>query len=320
MSDTMEMLLFIILLTVEIIKYICREQRKRKIARINMGEIDRMDGRKFEFYAAEMLTYDGFKRVQVTKSSGDYGVDVIAYKGGHKWAFQCKRHSKNLGLKPIQEVYAGAKRYKADKAVVFTNVYFTPNARSLAQTLHVELWDRAHLANMIQSKQKNHDAKKAISEIAYPNSNTLESKKAPAYAEKLSTKDTEANSSSVSSPHNTELMSEDELLQLFYPVDDTQNEQKMEMETMSTVIGAGKYTFGEDIPAGKYDLKVLSGKGILKIQLNTENIYHEWHNMGIATKGCAESYKGLSLPSGWSFSLSGDLKVEIAKSKMIKID
>lgn len=54
-----------------------------------------------------------------------------------------------MGLKPIQEIYAGAKKYEADKAVVFTNVYFTPNAQTLAKTLNVELWDRDTLAGMI---------------------------------------------------------------------------------------------------------------------------------------------------------------------------
>ena len=36
---------------------------------------------------------------------------------------------------------------------------------------------------------------------------------------------------------------------------------------MATIIGAGKYVFGENIPMGQYDLKAVSGKSTLKIQI-----------------------------------------------------
>lgn len=116
---------------------------------IDFSKIDEMEGHRFEYFIAKVLRKNGFKNVNVTKASGDYGVDITANKDNQKWAFQCKRYSSNLGLKPIQEIYAGAKKYGADKAVVFTNVYFTPNAQTLAKTLNVELWGRDTLAGMI---------------------------------------------------------------------------------------------------------------------------------------------------------------------------
>lgn len=106
---------------------------------IDFSKIDEMEGHRFEYFIAKVLRENGFKNVNVTKASGDYGVDITANKDNQKWAFQCKRYSSNLGLKPIQEIYAGAKKYGADKAVVFTNVYFTPNAQTLAKTLNVRI-------------------------------------------------------------------------------------------------------------------------------------------------------------------------------------
>lgn len=85
---------------------------------------------------------------------------------------------------------------------------------------------------------------------------------------------------------------------------------------MATVIGAGKYILGEDIPLGKYDLKVISGNGLLKIQIEDDE---EWQALG-EENGNANSYHGLSLPEGFYFSLGGDLQVEISKSKMIEIE
>ena len=39
-----------------------------------------MDGYQFEYQCAEILKRNGFSRVQVTQSSGDQGVDIIARK------------------------------------------------------------------------------------------------------------------------------------------------------------------------------------------------------------------------------------------------
>ena len=82
-----------------------------------------MDGYQFEYQCAEILKRNGFSRVQVTQSSGDQGVDIIA------------------GNKAVQEAYAGANFYDCDKAMVMTNLTFTRSATELAQKLEVELWD-----------------------------------------------------------------------------------------------------------------------------------------------------------------------------------
>lgn len=85
--------------------------------------------------------------------------------------------------------------------------------------------------------------------------------------------------------------------------------------TMATVIGAGKYIFGVNIPLGQYDLKVISGHGWLEIQnASTDAVY-----LGTG-KDSAKSYTGLTLPKDKAFSLSGDLQVEISKTKMLEID
>ena len=112
---------------------------------IDLSEIDNMDGIAFENLTAELLRNNGFKNVEVTKASGDYGVDIVANKDNKKYAFQCKCYSSKLGIKPIQEVYSGVKMYGADTAVVITNSYFTPNAFNLADELGVLLWDRKNL-------------------------------------------------------------------------------------------------------------------------------------------------------------------------------
>ena len=124
----------------------------KNVRQVDMSEVDTMSGEAFERHVAALLQQNGFSNVQVTKASGDYGVDIIASKDGERYAIQCKRCAKNVGVKPIQEVYAGAPMYGATKCAVITNMYFSDNGRTLANKLGVQLWDRGFLATMMTKK------------------------------------------------------------------------------------------------------------------------------------------------------------------------
>lgn len=98
-----------------------------------------MDGLNYEYAVAKYLKKHGYYSVSVTKGSGDYGVDVIASKGSHKYAVQCKFYSNPVGLGAVQEVVAGKAMYGCDCAMVVTNSTFTKAARELAQKNDVAL-------------------------------------------------------------------------------------------------------------------------------------------------------------------------------------
>lgn len=132
--------------------------REEKLHR-SFAEIDQLDGRAFEHFVAGLLRKNGYSNVQVTKASGDYGVDIVADKDGVRWAFQCKRYNGSLGLKPTQEVFAGAKKYDAARAVVVTNSHFTKNAVELGRSLGVTLWDRQTLSQLISNVEREEDCR-----------------------------------------------------------------------------------------------------------------------------------------------------------------
>jgi restriction system protein len=104
---------------------------------------DRMEGHDFEYFCADQLKTRGFHDVNVTRGSGDYGVDVIAWKDGLKYGIQCKRYEGSVGWKAVEEAHAGALYYQCDKAVVLTNSRFTKQAVQGAQRIGVLLWDRS---------------------------------------------------------------------------------------------------------------------------------------------------------------------------------
>lgn len=132
-----------------------QQHKLSRFASIDLEQVDQMDGLTFEHYVADLLKKNGYSQVFVTNSSGDFGVDITAYKDSTKYAFQCKNYHSKLGVSPIQEVYSGAPKYNASACVVVTNSYFTPHARELAQTLSVQLWDRSELARMIRFAKVN---------------------------------------------------------------------------------------------------------------------------------------------------------------------
>ncbi len=113
--------------------------------------IDRMDGIQFEHFCCSLLLQNGFYNVDVTRASGDQGVDVLAEKDGIRYAIQCKCFSSDLGNTPIQEIYAGKEMYDCHVGVVMTNRYFTPGAKELAGKTRVILWDRDKLASFVNT-------------------------------------------------------------------------------------------------------------------------------------------------------------------------
>lgn len=118
---------------------------RRRRNRNYPSDIDLMEGHDFEYYCAELLRQQGFLEVEVTKGSGDYGIDILAEKDGVTYAIQCKRYTAPVGVKAIQEAYAGRDYYDRMVGAVLTNQYFTQPAVEAAKKLKILLWDRGYL-------------------------------------------------------------------------------------------------------------------------------------------------------------------------------
>lgn len=115
-------------------------------------DYDLMEGRDFEFFCADLLQKRGFLDVEVTKGSGDNGVDILAEKDGVSYAIQCKRYDEPVGVKAVQEAYAGRDYYDKMVGVVMSNQYFTKNAVEMARKLKILLWDRGYLEEMLEEE------------------------------------------------------------------------------------------------------------------------------------------------------------------------
>ena len=118
--------------------------------RVRPSDIDLMEGHDFEYYCAELLRLRGFQEVEVTKGSGDYGIDILAEKDGVTYAIQCKCYAAPVGVKAVQEAYAGRDYYDRMVGAVLTNQYFTQPAVEAAKKLKILLWDRGYLESMLE--------------------------------------------------------------------------------------------------------------------------------------------------------------------------
>ena len=124
----------------------------RKCRKIVPESFDTLEGHEFEYYCAELLRKKGFIEVEVTKGSGDYGVDILAEKEGITYAIQCKCYTAPIGVKAIQEAYAGKDYYDCMVGAVLTNQYFTTPAVEAARKLKILLWDRGYLESMLEEE------------------------------------------------------------------------------------------------------------------------------------------------------------------------
>ncbi len=127
----------------------------------------KMTGKDFEVFSKILLENNGFTNITVTKSSNDYGADVIAYKDNIKYAIQCKKYSKPVGVEAIQQVIASKSIYKCHVGVVLTNNTFTKNAQVLAKNNNIILWDEKRLYTFIKNIKQidNYQELKKIKEL-----------------------------------------------------------------------------------------------------------------------------------------------------------
>ena len=65
---------------------------------LNLDYINNLDGYQFEAFTKILLEKNGFKDVRISKSSNDYGIDILAKKDNYTYAIQCKRYNKPCWL------------------------------------------------------------------------------------------------------------------------------------------------------------------------------------------------------------------------------
>lgn len=145
-----------------------KEKRyEKEFSKSGIKDIDRMDGFQFEIYLKVFFKELGYKAT-ITKSSNDFGADLILKKGDEKIVIQAKRYKyKNtVGINAVQQIYASMPYYKVNKGIVITNSYFTKNAKILARHCNIKLIDRKGLVKLINKNNSKIEPQKIKRSVA----------------------------------------------------------------------------------------------------------------------------------------------------------
>jgi HJR/Mrr/RecB family endonuclease len=108
-------------------------------------------GIPFELFLRDIFEELGFK-VQMTKASGDQGVDLIAERQELRLAVQAKGFAESVGNAAVQQAHAGMAFYSCNRCVVVTNSTFTAAATELAHRIGCVLVDGFQIHDLILGK------------------------------------------------------------------------------------------------------------------------------------------------------------------------
>jgi hypothetical protein len=125
-----------------------------------MRHFDTMTGYEFEKFVYDIFIKLGF-RVQITKASGDGGIDLIAHHDGlifkGKYLIQCKRWKNNVGEPELRDLYGTTVSENALKGILVTTSSFTKQAQEFSRGKNLELIDGVGLSKLIESIQDENE-------------------------------------------------------------------------------------------------------------------------------------------------------------------
>lgn len=126
---------------------------KERLLKILLG----LDPKAFERLCQRLLRESGFIKVEITGRTGDGGIDGVGVLRLNLLSFhvlfQCKRWKGSVGASTIRD-FRGAMIGRADKGLVLTTGYFTPDARREATrdgAPAIDLVDGEALCDLLKS-------------------------------------------------------------------------------------------------------------------------------------------------------------------------
>ncbi|HEY8064714.1 MAG TPA: restriction endonuclease [Methylosinus sp.] len=106
-----------------------------------------MSPEDYEHFCAALLREARWS-ARVTRLSGDQGVDVVAEKRGRRIVVQCKKYSKPVGNRAVQEIVAAIAHEAAERGIVVAAKGYTASAVQLAASNEVLLLHHSELTKI----------------------------------------------------------------------------------------------------------------------------------------------------------------------------
>ncbi len=119
-----------------------------RVARSGIAGVDRMDVKTFEAFLASLFRDFGYQ-IEGSRVHGDFAAELVVVKDGTRTVVEGKRWSKNLGVTAVQAALGAMTDFACDAAIVVANRQFTHQAKRLAKSSGIQLWDREALVGKL---------------------------------------------------------------------------------------------------------------------------------------------------------------------------
>jgi restriction system protein len=127
-------------------------RRRWRTERSGIAGVERMDGPTFAACLTDLFGGLGYE-VLSQRHHADVGAELIIARDGRRTAVHAKRATGRIGASAVSDALAAMDEARCGAALVVANGHFTREARRLARTQDVALWDRDTLTRRLLAAQ-----------------------------------------------------------------------------------------------------------------------------------------------------------------------
>jgi len=118
--------------------------QRLRARRAGIAGVDRMDVKTFEESLISVFRELGYT-VEGSRTHGDFATELVIVRDGERTIVEAKRWGKHIGINAVQTAITARGEFACDAAMVVANRPFTNQAKKLAKSNAVTLWDREAL-------------------------------------------------------------------------------------------------------------------------------------------------------------------------------
>jgi restriction system protein len=122
-------------------------RRQEKMMAAGLYEVDRMSKREFRDFCLLLLRRLGYK-VKSSPAKKQW-VHFVVEKEGRHIAVLTKHYRRNVSSRLVEKIARSAPLYGCQEALLITNRDYTLEAKELANSLGVDLWNRDRIIDLL---------------------------------------------------------------------------------------------------------------------------------------------------------------------------
>jgi restriction system protein len=150
--------------------FVSWNKRRQLDSQTGINSIRALSWKQFEELVGEAYRRQGYNVAENSGAGPDGGVDLFLKKNEQAILVQCKQwRSQKVGVKIVRELFGVMTAAKANRGIIVTCGYFTPEAMDFASGKPIELVGESALVKLIQSVQDEQRIETIPKPVGIPN-------------------------------------------------------------------------------------------------------------------------------------------------------